>query len=78
MNNRYRMYKDRQFIGFCGTLKEGKFLIKRTAEVNNESIVQIENGGKIIYTTGTESKVDGTIEYYCYIIERMKKLKVKE
>ena len=76
MNNRYRIYKNGQFIGFCGTLKEGKLLIKRTAEINNESIVQIKNGGKIIYTA--ENKADETVEYYCYIIERMKKLEVKE
>ena len=28
MNNRYRIYKNGQFVGFCGTLKEGKSLIK--------------------------------------------------
>ena len=61
------MYKNGRFIGFCGTLKEGKSLIKQT-----ESIVQIKNGGKIIYTAGVESKADETIEYYCYIIKRIK------
>jgi len=35
-----------------------------------------KNGGKIIYTA--ENKADETIEYYCYIIKRMKKLEVKK
>jgi len=65
MNNRYKIYKNRRFVGFCDTLEEGKSLISQTG-----SIIRIKNNGKRIITS--ESKADETIEYCCYIIKKIK------